>query len=1351
MAFTSANIGRRIKKIESRLPQVLSADRLVARREINRLKRLENKSAANPKIQQRLDNLEKRLTASLQKRKRRQENIPPLRFNEELPIVSKMDKIIQAIVRHPVIIVSGETGSGKTTQLPKFCLAAGRGIDGLIGCTQPRRIAATTVAHRVSEELGQNLGKAVGYKIRFKDRMSRNAYIKFMTDGILLAETQNDRYLNAYDTIIVDEAHERSLNIDFILGILQTLLVKREDLKLIITSATIDTEKFSKAFNNAPIIEVSGRMYPVEVQFQKPEPEPTENGEFTHVEQAAKTASKLVKQTSSGDILVFMPTEQDIRETCELIETQQPPGTRILPLFARLSAVEQKRVFGRLPDRKIIVATNVAETSITIPGIKYVIDSGLARISRYTPRTRTTSLPVLPVSKSSADQRKGRCGRIENGICIRLFSEEDYQTRPQFTPPEIVRANLAEVILRMISLKLGDINEFPFIDRPDLKNIKDGYDLLSELGAITQRPRDKDKRPKAKDGRYPRDSGTQSKYRFALTQTGRLMAKIPLDPRLSRMLIEAQQEQCIPEMAVIAAALSIQDPRERPSEKTQEADRMHAIFADPNSDFVTLLNIWSHYHAHWRKVKSNNQMKRFCREHYLSFKRMREWRDIHGQLLDIMKEHDVIDTLPRLIFSDKNYDLDPQSSLYQAIHKSILSGFLSNIAEKKEKNIYRAGKGREVMIFPGSGLFNRSDTWVVAAEVVETSRVFARTVANIHSDWLEDLGKELCTYSYLNPHWERNRGEVVASEQVALFGLIIVSERKVSYGKVNPAEATDLFIQSALINQDVKRPFGFMKHNQRLIDGIVDIENRFRRKDILVSEQELFQFYKQRLSEISDIRSLTRYLKQKGDDRFLRMNREDLIRYDPDKAELAQFPDRINLGGHSLECSYDFNPGKEDDGVTVRIPSTLASSVPSDAIDWLIPGLLPEKIEGLIKGLPKSYRKKLVPVKDTVEIICREMPKTQDSLISVLGEFVYKRFGVDIPAAAWPEENLPDYLRMRISVTSADGKEIRSGRNRAILYQDSADSAVSDEFESLRGKWEKSAITDWNFGDLPEVIAETGKNRAKLTAYPALVKGSDTKKSVDLRLFHNREKALTAHVQGVLALFCVYLSKDLKFLKRHLKLPQKKSYLADYFGGAGPFEKRLYDRVIHLLFSKNIRTQKAFYKHAEEMAPKIHSLSTLLLESTIPVLSAYHDVRRHLYKLQASKQDHPPIAGVFQELIEELIRLVPVNFLDLYEMDRFGHLERYIRALKVRAQRAMVDFEKDKAKAREIKTYTDGLNNLLNQLTLSTSPEKRKAIEAYFWMVEEYKVSIFAQELKTAVPVSAKRLQQKLKQIERMR
>ncbi|MBW2427814.1 MAG: DEAD/DEAH box helicase, partial [Deltaproteobacteria bacterium] len=649
-----------LRKIESLFPSVLAADRLAARREIKRLIRSKNKSGSKQIRDQRLERLHKRLKASQQIRNRRRENLPPLRFNEELPIFAKKDEIIRTIAQQQVVVVSGETGSGKTTQLPKFCLAAGRGVDGVIGCTQPRRIAATTVAHRVAEELGQDLGQVVGYKIRFKDRTSKRAYIKFMTDGILLAETQSDRYLSAYDTIIVDEAHERSLNIDFILGILRTLLNKRDDLKLIITSATIDTAKFSKAFNDASVIEVSGRLYPVDVQYHQPDSDPAENGELTHVDLATKAAMRLLKQRRRGDILVFMPTEQDIRETCELIEGERPSGVRILPLFARLTAAEQNRVFARFAERKIIVATNVAETSITIPGIKYVIDSGLARISRYSPRTRTTSLPVTPVSKSSCDQRKGRCGRVQNGVCLRLYSEDDYQARPQFTPPEIIRANLAEVILRMISLKLGDVAEFPFIDRPALKSINDGFNLLFELGAIKNRLKAEDTRQKTEDrgqttenrrqrtdNREQRSKGiglveaaeVTTNRRVELTDKGRLMAKIPLDPRLSRMLIEAQKERCIPEIAIIAAVLSIQDPRERPAEKTREADRMHAIFDDPGSDFVTLLNLWNRYHTHWQEVKSNNQMKRFCREHYLSFKRMREWRDIHNQITTILEEH----------------------------------------------------------------------------------------------------------------------------------------------------------------------------------------------------------------------------------------------------------------------------------------------------------------------------------------------------------------------------------------------------------------------------------------------------------------------------------------------------------------------------------------------------------------------------------------------------------------------------------------------------------------------------------------------------------------------------------------
>jgi ATP-dependent helicase HrpA len=1398
MAVNLKSIQNKIKKIESRLPLVLASDRLAARREIKRFAEFNRKTGPGQNFEQRFERLLKRLAASEQKRSCRLANLPELRFNEDLPIFGKKDEIVKAIADHQVVVVSGETGSGKTTQLPKFCLAAGRGIDGLIGCTQPRRIAATTVAHRVAEELGQDPGRTVGYKIRFKDRTSKDAYIKFMTDGILLAETQGDRYLSAYDTIIVDEAHERSLNIDFILGILQTLLRKRDDLKLIITSATIDTEKFSKAFNAAPVIEVSGRLYPVEVQYLQPDVEPADNGELTHVDLATRAAVRLLKQGPGGDILVFMPTEQDIRETCELLEGELPAGVRILPLFARLTASEQNRVFARFPERKIIVATNVAETSITIPGIKYVIDSGLARISRYSPQTRTTSLPVTPVSKSSCDQRKGRCGRVQNGVCIRLYSEDDYQARPQFTPPEILRANLAEVILRMIALKLGDVAEFPFIDRPAVKSIKDGYDLLFELGAIEDRLKAQGKRQK-EEGKAHRAkrleqseegtgseevAGTKSSGRVDLTEKGQVMAMIPLDPRLSRMLLEAQKEGCVPEITIIAAALSIQDPRERPVEKTREADRMHALFDDPHSDFVTLLNIWNRYHAHWLKVKSSNQMKRFCREHYLAFKRMREWRDIHSQILAILEEQGYwksevgmrnaeggggksecgmrkrgvegrkMEEKMRKAEPDGQGDLNSDfplpTSHFAKIHRSVLSGFLSNIAVRKEKNIFRAAKGREVMIFPGSGLFDKARNWIVAAEVVETSRVFARTVANIDSAWLEDLGKDLCKYTYLNPHWEKNRGEVVASEQVSLFGLIIVSERKVSYGTVHPDDASDIFIQNALIDGDVKKPFAFMKHNLQLIEDIRDLQNRLRRRDLLIGEPELFDFYKQRLPAVYDIRTLSKFLKRKGNDRFLRMRREDLILYDPDEAEIAQFPDRLEIAGHPFNCTYTFEPGAEDDGVTVKIPAPLAPAVSPEAVDWLVPGLIPEKIEGLIKGLPKAYRKKLVPVKDTVAIICREMAQVESSLISALGEFIYSRFGVDIPAAAWSEKPLPDHLKMRIAITTSDGRQLRVGRDASILRHQMDESVESDEFKMLQRKWEKSGITAWDFGDLPDFISETDKQQPKWVAYPALEKDATADKRVNLRLFQQREKALVSHRQGVMTLYAIHFSKDLKFLKRQLKIPADKCYLADYFGGAKKLEQRLYQHHVQTLFSKNIRSKNDFYAYAEKTGPQILASGRQLQEGTLAVLTAYNTARSLIVKIQSGYRGNANAVKFFEELITGLVSLVPENFFEIYDQNKFLHLERYIRAVLIRAQRAPVDFEKDQAKANEIRNFADGLNGLLKVLTPTVSAEKRRAIEDYFWLLEEYKVSVFAQELKTAVPVSAKRLADKLGQIERM-
>jgi ATP-dependent helicase HrpA len=876
-----------------------------------------------------------------------------------------------------------------------------------------------------------------------------------------------------------------------------------------------------------------------------------------------------------------------------------------------------------------------------------------------------------------------------------------------------------------------------------------------------------------------------------LTEKGRLMARIPLDPRLSRMLIEAGKEGCIGEMTIIAAALSIQDPRERPVEKAREADRGHAAFHDAQSDFVTLLNIWQRYHSHRQKVKSNNQMKRFCREHFLSFMRMREWRDIHHQISDILKEHGMgkeeggrgkgeggsrppahreISLRPggkweggranagkkgrgkaeTELGTDLNSEFHIPNSTFEAIHKSVLSGFLSNIAQKKDKNIYRATKGREVMIFPGSGIFNKAKNWIVAEEMMETSRLFARTVANIDSNWLEDLGGDLCRRTYLDPHWEKNRGEVVASEQVSLFGLIIVPARKVSYGKVNPAEASCIFIQSALVNGDVKRPFAFMEYNLKLVDEIKGIENRFRRRDLLVDEHKMFEFYQEKLPGICDLRSLAKYLKRKDNDRFLRMKKETLLQYPPDNAEIGQYPTRLDIERHAFECSYCFDPGKDDDGVTVKVPTTLAQSVSPETIDWLVPGLYPKKIEVLIKGLPKAYRKKLVPVKNTVDIIVRDMPKGQNSLVSALGDFIYRRFGVDIPAAAWSTESLPDYLKMRISITTPEGKELRAGRNAALLRQDVGGRVKSDEFEAARRKWEKKGITRWDFGDLPEFVSDSGHKKAKWVAYPALETDSATHKSVNLCLFRRQVKAIAAHRAGVATLYAIHFAKNLKLLKRQLILPADVRFMADYFGGAKKLVQQMYDRVIEELFGKNIRSEKVFHAHAESAAVKIFPTGQELRDKIIALLTAYHDARSRIHEFQQTNRTNRMAVSFFEELTRELERLVPQTFVAIYDIRRLDHLPRFIQAAAIRARRAVVDFEKDRAKSNEIIKFTDGLNQLLKELTPAVTDEKRQAIEAYFWMVEEYKVSVFAQELKTAIPISAKRLDKKLKEIGRM-
>ncbi|MFC1829165.1 ATP-dependent RNA helicase HrpA [Thermodesulfobacteriota bacterium] len=1329
-----------IKKIESLLPDALHRDRLDARGELNRIKQAQRKNAPEKDIKKRLSGLEKKLRDSIKKKSRRKESLPELTYLPNLPIYAKKDEIIDAVSQHRVVIISGETGSGKTTQIPKFCLAAGRGVDGKIGCTQPRRIAATTVSRRIAEELGEEPGKSVGYKIRFKDKTPPDAFIKIMTDGILLAETQSDPYLNEYDTLIIDEAHERNLNIDFILGYLKTLLVKRNDLKVIITSATIDTEKFSKAFDNAPVIEVSGRMYPVEVRYSPITPE---NDEPAYIETTTRVVDRLQAEGPSGDILIFMPTEQDIRETRELIEGRKYKNIVVFPLFARLSSAEQSKVFTGMSTRKIIIATNIAETSITIPGIKYVVDTGLARISRYMPRSRSTSLAVTNISQSSAEQRKGRCGRVENGVCIRLFSEEDFLSRPMFTPPEILRANLAEVILRMIALNLGDMSDFPFIDRPDAKSVRDGFDLLVELGAIALPPRSK---------------MTEDKQRYRLTKTGKLMARMPIDPRLSRMLIEARTQGCLEEMVVIVSALSVQDPRERPSESAQIADRAHKNFLDPFSDFITLLNFWNRYNETWSGQKTTGQkfkqVKNFCKTHFLSFKRMREWTDIHGQLTQILKEYRFHSRRPRLADAQKGArGKDAFSPTYTAIHKSVLSGLLSNIAVKKEKNFFKAAKGREVMVFPGSTLFNRAGEWIVAGEMVETSRLFARTTANIDTGWLEDLGKDLCKYTYLEPHWERKRGEVVAYEQVSLFGLIIIPRRKVSYGKIHPEEATEIFIRRALVEGDIRQTFSFIEHNKQRIDEITDMENRLRRRDIIVSEDEMFLFYKKRLKRCYDIRTLQQRIRKKGSDRFLKMKAKDLLQYHPEEGELSLFPDNIDIGNHRFDCNYTFLPGEPGDGVTVKIPLSYAPMVPPHSMDWLVPGLYREKITALIKGLPKSHRKKLVPLATTVDIIVREMPITDGALIAALGKFMYRRFGHDIPASAWLPDDLPDHLRMRISITDARGKELHTGRDPSVLqkgFEGKTGPEESRELKTARKEWEKTGITFENFPDLPESIHIQGRNSARWLVYPGLQKTSGREKSVDLRLFLHREEALKSHKEGVAALLTAYFAKDLKFLKKTLALSKKTKEMVDYFGGHRRFEKRLFDSVIRRLFHKNLRSQKAFYTHAESIAPKIVPSGRKLLSWCLPVLEAYHDTRTILYRLETENRTNTVTLQFLERLRKDLARLVSDNFMELYDTGRLGHLPRYINAVAVRAQRAVVDFEKDQAKGLEIEMFTGSLNTLLQGLSPGVSEEKRSAVEDYFWLIEEYKVSVFAQELKTAVSVSKKRLEKKVKEIERM-
>ena len=1271
--------------------------------------------------------LTKRLGESVKRREKRVKGLPGLSYPEELPITGRREEIVRAIRDNQVVILSGETGSGKSTQIPKMCLQAKRGIDGKIGVTQPRRIAAVTIASRISEELGENPGESVGYKIRFREEGTRDEYIKLMTDGILLAETQGDRYLNEYDTIIVDEAHERSLNIDFILGILKGLLRKRKDLKLIVTSATLDTVKFSKAFDDAPVIEVSGRTYPVEVRYRPPA---REENDSSLAELARRGVREIEGESRQGDILVFMPTEQDIRETCDLLEA---PGRVVLPLFSRLQGSRQQQVFLPAAGRKIVVATNVAETSITIPGIKYVVDTGLARILQYSPLTGTTSLPVKGVSKSSADQRKGRCGRVMNGVCMRLFTEEDYESRLLFTPPEILRENLSEVILRMLFLKLGDPAKFPFIDPPQARSIRDAYTSLVQLGAVTRRETRRD---------------------YALTREGRRMAKLPLDPGISKMLFTGLDLKCLEEILIIASALSIQDPRERPADKEKAADSAHAKFAHPASDFISYINIWNEYHK--ASGKSSSAARKFCRKNFLNYRRMKEFTDIHSQLSRMLKDEGVktVSRKPRLMEIPDGLD-DPR---YAAVHKAVTAAYIANIARRKDRNIYRASKGREAMIFPGSGVFDAAGNgerkgltkeWIVAGEMVKTSRLFARTVAVIKPEWIRQAAEHIISRAYSDPRWERKAGKVTAKMKASIFGFPLDEGERVTYGSINPKEASEVFIRRALVEGDVDNPPAFLRSNMKLLEEARNAEERIRRRDLVVPEERLYGFYRECLGYTTDFAGIRRLIKEKGGDDFLRLKRGDVWNYQVEGDEYLRFPDQVSLGENRFEVDYTFDPGSERDGATIRVPVGYSDLLEESKLDWLIPGFFREKVETLLKGLPKQYRKKLIPLSETVERTVREMERGEGPLIASLSSFLYNTFGVDVPAEVWHKIELPLYLRPRVQIEDTKGKVLYQGRDLGSAEGGAVAKAREKKVRAIKKSWERKGIAGWDrdLDGIPEKVTTAGKGAGGV-GYPALVPASDGR--VDLTVMESEDKAKEAHPRGVAGLMERYFARELKNFRGMLGVSKKNQLKTRYFGGPDKVTERMWSLIQNKLFVRDIRIREEFNKTCQDIASEIYPEAERAFGQLESFLDTYHDTRSYIYRLEQDNRGKDYFLTFLGKIRTEMDRIAPSDFPASYRVKDISKAERYIKALGIRAERGILNLKKDQEKETEINELSKWLEKIQKGLSENASREKREALNEAAMMLEEYRVSVFAPKVKVPIKVSAQRIIKKLQEIERM-
>jgi ATP-dependent helicase HrpA len=1237
----------------------------------------------------------------------RRARIPAIRYPEELPVSGRREDIARALLAHQVIIVSGETGSGKTTQLPKICLEAGRGSFGLVGHTQPRRIAARSVANRIAQELGTSLGEIVGFQVRFTDKSNPDNLIKLMTDGILLAETQSDRFLNAYDTLIVDEAHERSLNIDFLLGYLRQLLPKRPELKLIITSATIDAEKFSRHFDDAPIIEVSGRLYPVEVKY-RPFDEEDEDAHDIDLPEAVVQAVDETRLHGSGDVLVFLPGEREIRETAEALRKHHPKGAEILPLFARLSNQEQERIFQSGGGRRIVLATNVAETSLTVPGIRYVIDSGLARLNRYSFRNKVEMLQVEKISRASANQRAGRCGRVMNGVCLRLYSEEDFQARAEFTDPEILRSSLASVILRMQALRLGEVENFPFVEAPLPKAIADGYQLLAELGAV--------------------DEGRK------LTPVGQQLARLPIDPRIARMIVAAKEFGCLKEILIIASGLSVQDPRERPLDKQEAAAQAHSEFGDERSDFIGYLKMWAWFEEAIRHRASNRKLVQACHERFLSYLRLREWRELHGQLASLV--------------ADMQWRPNEKEARDEEVHRALLTGLLGNIGFKSEDaGVYQGARAIKFWLSPGSGLKKRLPKWVMAAELTETTRLYARGVAQIEPEWIEKLGAHLAKHSYRDARWSREAGNVVASEQVSVYGLIVVPRRQVLYGPVDPVISRELFIRGALVAGEVNSRAPFIEHNRRIVEEVRELEHKSRKHDVLVDDSDVFDFFDERVPpgiySWVDFEKWRRAAEQENP-RLLFLEKSMLMRHAAEQITFDLYPDELELAGHRLKLQYRFEPGHPLDGVTMTVPLAALNQIDERRCEWLVPGLLRDKVTELVRGLPKGLRKHFVPVPQAVTAVLGVMDPRARPLAQSLAEALHRKFGVEVPVETLEAVEVPPHLQMNFRVADEQGGELAMGRNLVELRAQFGVKAQRSFTEAAASQFERRGMTAWDFEELPEIM-EVERRGRKVLGYPALVDEGD---SVSLVLVDTELEAQNATRRGLRRLFRLAVPEQMKYLSRNLpglsEISLRYALLLDdqgVRGDKGSVGDRLREELLTAASDRAffvddtpVRDRKTFEARAARGKTRLTEVANELGRLTGEILGRHQQLRTRLNEPRLA-----PYTRALADVRAQLKLLLPAGFLSSVPFERLKHYPRYLDAIGMRLDKLASNPERDVNWQQQLARFWQMYTTRMEQDRLRGVREEK--VEEMRWMLEELRVSLWAQQLKTPYPISFKRLE----------